>query len=129
MIKFKLDTTEGIILCKARLANKTQSIFIKLAVDTGASLTMISIESALAIGIDPYKSMRQIEITTASGIVFVPVIKIPAFKCLGAELTNMEAVCHNLPPESCVEGLLGLNFLKPAKVIIDFSRNIIDVIK
>ena len=41
MIKFKLDTTEGIILCKARLANKTQSIFIKLAVDTGASLTSL----------------------------------------------------------------------------------------
>ena len=90
---------------------------------------MISIESALAIGIDPSKSIRHIEITTANGIVFVPVIKIPDFKCFGAELTNMEAVCHNLPPESCVEGLLGLNFLKPAKVIIDFSRNIIDVIK
>jgi len=129
MTEFRLDTTEGIILCKARLANKTQSIFIKLAVDTGASLTMISIESALAIGIDPSKSMRQIEITTASGIVFVPVIKIPDFKCFGAELKNIEAVCHNLPPESCVEGLLGLNFLKRAKVIIDFSRNIIDVIK
>ncbi len=129
MTEFRLDTTEGIILCKAKLANKTQSIFIKLAVDTGASLTMISIESALAIGIDPYKSMRQIEITTASGIVFVPVIKIPSFKCFGAELKNMEAVCHNLPPESCVEGLLGLNFLKRAKVIIDFSKNIIDVIK
>ena len=81
MIKFKLDTTEGIILCKA------------------------------------------------NGIVFVPVIKIPAFKCFGAELKNIEAVCHNLPPESCVEGLLGLNFLKRAKVIIDFSKDIIDVIK
>lgn len=127
-MKFKLDTTEGIILSKAKIANRKQSIFIKIAVDTGASFTMISIEAALAIGINPSKSMRHIEITTANGIVFVPVIKIPSFKCFGVELKNIEAVCHNLPPESCVEGLLGLNFLKGAKVIIDFSKNIIEVI-
>ncbi len=125
MKKFKLDTTEGIILCKAKLTHKKQSIFIKLAVDTGASFVMISAESA--IGIDPSKSMRHIEITTANGVVFVPVVKIPSFKCFGIELKNIEAVCHNLPPESCVEGLLGLNFLKRAKVILDFSKNIIEV--
>lgn len=128
MKKFKLDTTEGIILCKAKLTHKKQSIFIKLAVDTGASFIMISVESALAIGIDPSKSMRHIEITTANGVVFVPIIKIPSFKCFGIELKNIEAVCHNLPPESCVEGLLGLNFLKRAKAILDFSKNIIEVI-
>lgn len=129
MSKFGLDTTQGIILCKAKLANNKQCIIAKLAVDTGASFTMISIESALAIGIDPSKSMRHVEITTVNGVVFVPVIKIPSFMCFGIEFKNIEAVCHNLPPESCVEGLLGLNFLKRAKVILDFSKNIIEVIK
>lgn len=129
MDKSKIDTTYGIILCKAKLANKKRSIFIKLAVDTGASFTMISIESALAIGIDPSKSIRHIEITTANGIVFVPIIKIPSFKCFGIEIKNMDVICHDLPTQSPVEGLLGLNFLKSAKVIIDFSRNIIETNK
>ncbi|MBI3008732.1 MAG: retroviral-like aspartic protease family protein [Candidatus Omnitrophica bacterium] len=129
MGKFKFDITEGVILCKAKITNKRQSLFLKLAVDTGASFTMISIENALAIGIDPSKSMRHIEITTANGIVFAPIIRIPSFKCFGIELKNIEVICHNLPPESPVEGLLGLNFLKGAKAILDFSQNIIEVVK
>lgn len=129
MSKFRLNTTEGIILCKAKVTNAKQSIFIKLAIDTGASYTMISIETALAIGINPSSSKRHIEITTANGVIFAPIIKIPSFECFGIELKNMETVCHNLPPESPVEGLLGLNFLKTAKVVLDFSRNLIEVIK
>lgn len=46
---------------------------------------------------------------------------------LGVEIKNMDIVCHDLPPQSPVEGLLGLNFLKKAKVIIDFSKNTIDL--
>ncbi len=77
MGKFKFDITEGVILCKAKITNKRQSLFLKLAVDTGASFTMISIENALAIGNDPSKSIRHIEVTTANGIVFAPIIRIP----------------------------------------------------
>lgn len=129
MSKFRLDTTHGIILCKVKLANNKRYIIAKLAVDTGASFTMISIETALAIAIDPSKSTRHIEITTANGVVFAPIIKVQSFKCFGIEVKNMDVVCHNLPPESPVEGLLGLNFLKTAKVILDFPKNIIEIIK
>lgn len=125
MADYKFDANKGIIVCKAELTNKERSIFVKFVVDTGASFTMISIENALAIGIDPSKANRHIEITTANGIVFAPIIIIPSFRCFGFQRKNLEAVCHNLPPESPVEGLLGLNFLKSAKVVIDFSKNII----
>jgi len=101
-------------------------MFIKLAIDTGASITMISIESALAIGIDPSKSERRIEITTVNGTILVPTVTIPSFTCLGIEVKNMDVICHNLPPESAVEGLLGLNFLKSAKVVMDFSKDTIE---
>ncbi len=125
MAEFKFDTTHGMILCKVLLTHKKQSLFFKLAVDIGASFTMISIESALAIGLNPSKSVRHIEITTANGIVIAPTIKVPSFKCFGAELKNMEIICHNLPAESPVEGLLGLDFLAKAKILIDFSKKVI----
>ncbi len=126
MSKFRFDITREIILCKVKLTNNKQSIISKLAVDTGASFTMISVETALSIDIDPSNAARHIEITTASGVIFAPVIKIPSFECFGIKIKNLEVICHNLPPESCVEGLLGLNFLKAAKVIIDFSKNTIE---
>ena len=127
MGSLKLDTRHGIILVKVKLCRGEDSLFLKLAVDTGASITMIPIEAALSLGIEPSKSHRHFEITTASGTIHAPVIKIPSFQFLGTTLKNLDVVCHNLPPESAVEGLLGLNFLKSAKVIIDFSRNIIEV--
>lgn len=123
MNKFRFNPNAGIILCKTKLQNKKQNIFLKLAVDTGASITMISIESALAIGIDPFKATRHIEITTTNGVILTPIITIPSFTCFGIDVKNMDVICHNLPAESSVEGLLGLNFLKSAKVSIDFSRN------
>ena len=126
MNKFKLNTASGILLCKVKISNKGQFMFIKLAIDTGASITMISIESALAIGIDPSKSERRIEITTVNGTILVPTVTIPSFTCLGIEVKNMDVICHNLPPESAVEGLLGLNFLKSAKVVMDFSKDTIE---
>jgi clan AA aspartic protease (TIGR02281 family) len=127
MRRFEFDTTQGLILCKAKLTNRRRSNFIKLVVDTGASISMISVETALVIGIDPSKSTHRIEITTAGGIILAPIIKIPSFKCFGIEIKNMEVLCHNLPSQSPVEGLLGLNFLKKSKVIINFSDNIINI--
>jgi len=125
--KFNLDADKGIILCKAKLTNKKSSVILKLAVDTGASATMVSIEAAMAIGINPSRSIHSVEVSTASGMILAPIIKIPSFKCFGVEVKNLQVFCHTLPPQSPVEGLLGLNFLKDAKVIIDFSRNIIEI--
>jgi len=125
MGEFRFDPAPGVILCKAELVHGPRSLFVKLAVDTGASFTMISIESALAIGLNPSRATRHIEITTAGGVVFTPIIRIPCFRCFGIEIEKMDAICHNLPPESCVEGLLGLNFLQAAGVTIDFSGNVI----
>jgi len=125
MKKFILDTANGIILCKAKIASFDQSIFLKLAVDTGASITMIPAQAALGIGIDPSSASRHLEITTANGIILAPIVTIPSFICFGIKIRNMDVLCHNLPPESAVEGLLGLNFLKKAKIVIDFSNNVI----
>ncbi|OGC08228.1 hypothetical protein A2230_05315 [candidate division WOR-1 bacterium RIFOXYA2_FULL_36_21] len=98
-----------------------------MAVDTGATCTMIPIEVAVAVGVDPLRSKRRVEITTGSGIEYVPIITIPKFRAFGIEIKDMEIICHNLPSQSPVEGLLGLDFLKKAKAIIDFSKSIIYV--
>lgn len=89
---------------------------------------MIPVETAQALGIDPFKStLPPLEISTANGIVLAPLIKIPLFTCFGVTYKNIEIICHNLPQESCAEGLLGLNFLKKTKIIIDFSESIIKI--
>ena len=123
MAKFKFDPKQSIIICHAEISTAKKELSLKMAVDCGATYTMIPTEAAISIGCDPLRSRRKIEITTGSGIEYVPVVTVPKFSALGKKLKNMDVVCHNLPPQSPVEGLLGLNFLKKAKVIIDFSEN------
>lgn len=125
MSPFKFNPKQSIIICHAEIAGAGIELSLKMALDTGATYTMIPIESAIAIGCDPLRSQSKIEITTGSSIEYVSIIIVPKFKALGIEIKNMQVICHNLPPQSPVEGLLGLNFLKQAKLIIDFSKNII----
>lgn len=127
MPEFKFDSKQSIIICHAEIVGPKIELSLKMALDTGATYTMIPIEAAVAIGCDPLRSRRKIEITTGSSIEYVPITTIPKFRAFGIELKNMEVICHNLPTQSPVEGLLGLNFLKRAKIIIDFSKNIISI--
>lgn len=88
-----------------------------MAIDTGATYTMIPAEAAIGIGCNLLHTQKKIE--------YVPTVIIPKFRALGAKFKNMQVICHNLPAPSPVEGLIGLDFLKKSKLLIDFSENTI----
>jgi hypothetical protein len=54
---------------------------------------------------------------------------IPLIKAFGVDITNFKVVAHDLPPSLLVDGLLGMNFLKRAKLTIDFHKNVIKIPK
>jgi predicted aspartyl protease len=120
---FKFDPQKSVIFCHAEIAGKGIGLSLKMAVDTGTTYTMIPVEAAVAIGCNPLQARRKIEITTGSAVEYVPLLRIPKLTAYGIMLKNLEVICHNLPPQSPIEGLLGLNFLKLAKLKIDFSAN------
>ena len=45
----------------------------------------------------------------------------------GVRVTNVLALCHDLPQRSLVDGLLGLSFLKHCRMSIDFKRGILSI--
>jgi hypothetical protein len=48
---------------------------------------------------------------------------------IGQQVANLEVLGHDLPAESGVDGLLGLNFLRQFKLTIRFRRGIVELIK
>ena len=125
MTDFPFSSKHSIIICHAEVLGPKRELFVKMALDTGATYTMIPTEAAIAIGCDPSRSKRKIEITTGSGVEYVPIITLPEFKAFGIKVKNFDVICHNLPSQSPVEGLLGLNFLNKSKLIIHFFRHIV----
>ena len=95
---------------------------VKLAVDTGATYTMLPPELLLDIGHDPAHTTRHIELSTANGLLLVPLLRVRTIRCLGLALNAAEVVAHHLPPESPVEGLLGLNVLARFKPFQAFAH-------
>lgn len=120
-----IQIPEGIISLYAQIAGSKAKRTIKLALDTGASFTMLPPEKITITGHKiPTSQEKTIRIFTASGIEYVPIISISALTCLGITVRNIDVVCHNLPPESPIEGLLGLNFLIHLPAFIEFYQKI-----
>ena len=125
--RVKIEFRQGLLFCEAEIhSKKKKSFLIHLAVDTGATVTIISPDAARFIGINPAFSKRVREVTTGSGSVMCPLITIPYFICLGQTIKNLEVFCHTLPEESPVEGLLGLNFLKNFDIRINFRKGYLE---
>ena len=63
---------------------------------------------------------KRIELVTASGLELAPRVTVRAVRCLGQTVRHLDVVCHDLPTQSPVKGLLGLNFLRRFHLQLDF---------
>ena len=98
---------------------------ILVALDTGASITMIPLEVAMDLGYDLSSPNEQM--ITASGVVLIKRITVRKLTAIGETVENVDVVCHDLPEGSVIEGLLGLNFLRHFDVNISFSTGTIEL--
>ena len=99
---------------------------VKLIVDTGAAMTMLSWEILEGLGYNPAGTRERVRLVTVSGVEFVPRITVESFYCLGEEVRDFPVICHDLP-FNYVDGLLGMDFLRRFDVTIHPKRGIIEV--
>ena len=101
-----------LILVYAELVGPRGRTMLRLAVDTGASYTMLPPEKLMLVGYAPHIATRTVEILTASGTEWTPLLTVRSLRFLGCTVRRLDVVSHSLPPTSPVEGLLGLNALQ-----------------
>ena len=98
-----------------------------VALDTGATITIIPTEIAVALGYDPASSNRQMQLLTASGTASAKLVTVQKLTAIGETVENIDVLCHDLPGNSGVKGLLGLNFLKHFDLNISFSTGTVEL--
>lgn len=123
----RLDPSEPAIVLQVEIIGESGTRLVDMALDTGASYLMVPWSVATALGYDPSASLQSIDLTTVSSVEVAPVIELRRVRVLGAEASNVEAVCHDLPPGTRVEGLLGLSFLKHFDVDLHFKRGVLEI--
>jgi predicted aspartyl protease len=109
-------------------ADGTSSLVIPVVLDTGASLTIVATDIMARLGYDPADpTLDRQRIVTGSGIEYAPRTTVRSATAIGQKVTNLDVLCHDLPAESGVDGLLDLSFLKHFKLTIRFRKGIIDL--
>jgi predicted aspartyl protease len=108
----------------------TSSLLIPVVLDTGASFTIVATEILVQLGYDPANPLlKRQRIVTGSGVEYAPRITVRSAMVIGQKVSNLEVLCHDLPAESGVDGLLGLNFLRHFRLMIRFRKGIIELVK
>jgi predicted aspartyl protease len=117
--------TEGLIVIPAELFGPAGSAVLRLALDTGATSTVINVAMLVAIGCDPALMRDRVQVTTGSGVEFAARITLDKLTALGRECPGFAVLAHTLPPSAGVDGLLGLDFLRGARLMVDFRAGAI----
>ena len=102
---------------------------IKMLLDTGATYTTIPWHVAESLGYKPSDSDNWATITTADGVLTVPLFVVNSIEVLGHKIENVTVMIHDLPEISRVDGLLGLSYLRNFDLIIKFKEGILDLEK
>ena len=118
----RFDEKQGLIILAARLWGPTGRVVLKVALDTGATSTIVNVGLLVAAGYDPAIAPDRVQVTTGSGVEFAPRVLVSQIAALGEERTRFPVLAHTLPPTAGVDGLLGLDFFRDRHVMVDFRR-------
>jgi len=108
----RFNSTKGLIIVNTRLYGPSGDIVVRLALDTGASSTVVRNALLVTIGYNPSASLRTVSLTTGSRVESATRIEIDRLAALGHERVNFSVIAYTLPGTAAVDGVLGLDFLR-----------------
>ncbi|MCK4226352.1 retropepsin-like domain-containing protein [candidate division WOR-3 bacterium] len=126
MTEIPFDPSELLIICRCKVEYKKSAI-VNLAIDTGASRTLLNEDVIQGIGVDLSSVSEKDSFSDASTDHIVPVVRLKSISLGDATIKNMETLVYNLPGEFRIDGVLGLNFLRHFKVNLDFDKCILSL--
>jgi predicted aspartyl protease len=129
-MKFDFDrTNHRLIVVSVRLIGPEGDISLRLALDTGATQTILPPSALIVVGYEPFRVKHRKRITTGSGVERAPEIKVSQLQALGISRQNLKVLAHSLPPDSVVNGLLGADFMFGHVLTVDYINNWVELTK
>ena len=121
------DPEAGLVAVPARVHGPAGVTVVRLALDTGASWSMIAWDPLVLLGYDPAVETARIQITTGSSVKFAPPVIVSRLEALGQQRDRFSVLCHTLPPSAMVDGVLGLNFFRGQRLVVDFRAGLVSL--
>ena len=132
MATIEFDSNEKLIFLDVGVTSSDGSwrIYLPVVLDTGATTTILPADILAALGYDPgHPGLPRIRMITGSGIEYAPCVNVKSLIVGSEEIVNAGVLCHDLPEEAGIDGLLGLNFLKNFDFTVEYSSGRLRFIK
>ncbi len=124
-MSLSFDPQEGLIVVPTHVWGPAGDTVARFALDTGATGSVVNWEVIVFLGYDPAVVPDRIQMTTGSGVEFVPLIVVDKVEALGQERQDFPVMCHTLPPSATVDGVLGLDFFRGQRLVLDFRAGLV----
>lgn len=124
-MKLAFNPAKGLIIVPVEVRGAAGSGILRLALDTGATGTLVNLAPLISLGYDPSLAPERVQVTTGSGVEFAPRLPIVKIAALGCTRENFPVLAHTLPPSAGVDGLLGLDFFRGGRLEVDFRAGIV----
>jgi len=115
------------LLVKAKLIGRKFSVSEDTVMDTGAAFTVIPPETADYLELELNEDYPKATLVTASGIIETPVKILNRIEVANIKAKNLPVVIHKIPDPAPVKILLGMNFIKSVKLIVDGKNGTFDL--
>jgi predicted aspartyl protease len=125
--RYRFERWWNLIVVRAAIEGEHDIQAVRLMVDTGSSQSMLPWHRVQEVGDDPAASRARRRIFTANSTIVAPQVTLRRFHCLGKVVENFPVLCHTLPFNTHVEGLLGLAFLRAFDISIHVRRGYIEL--
>ena len=119
-MSFAFNPHQGLVVVHAEIWGPSGSAVLLLALDTGATFTLVNPARLMQLGYDPAVAPDRFQVSTASGVEFVSRLTVKKIAALGREQNDFYVLSHTLPASVRVDGLLGLDFFRGQSLSIDF---------
>lgn len=127
MTRYPLERVGNLLVTKAAVSGPAGVKVVRLLVDTGSVHTILPVEVLESVGCSPAVSTEHVRLITGSGYLIAPRVRVLWFQCLGQKENDMAVVAHTLPFGILVDGLLGMDFLRPLNARLLMAEGVIEL--
>jgi len=126
-VSHPFNPNRGLIVAAVPIEGPSGSVTARLALDTGATRTVIDDRILQSVSCDPAAFGTPVRIVTGSGTTVAAPREVTRFSALDFERTGFRVLAHRLPPSAGVDGVLGLDFLRGTLLQVDFRSGVISL--
>ena len=122
------SASSAIVVPGVEFAGHKSVVQVNMILDTGAGYTLIDSMTAETLGYNLRAPHKRVTIVTANGRIHAPLIHVRKISIGNIFIKDIPVICHDIPGIVEASGLLGLNFLRHFRTVIDYRKFTLEIL-